>query len=82
MSIISLKRFFNISINFQKRSFSRLINKDDYLRTTYHGIYWDDGLVVFKVNKSVQEIYKNLAEFQKTLDKSAGNQHLQFTAEM
>ena len=49
---------------------------------TYHGIYHDDGIVSFKVNKSIQEIKYWLAEFQHILDKEAGNQKLQFTAEI
>ena len=48
----------------------------------YHGIYRDDGLVVFKGRKSVKEIKYWLDEFQQTVDKAAGNQHLQFTAEI
>ena len=50
--------------------------------TIYHGIYRDDGLVVFKGKKSVKEIKYWLDEFQQTVDKAAGNQHLQFTAEI
>ena len=50
--------------------------------TIYHGIYRDDGLVVFKGKESVKEIKDSLDEFQKTVDKAAGNQHLQFTAEI
>ena len=48
----------------------------------YHGIYRDDGLVVFKGKESVKEIKYWLDEFQQTVDKAAGNQHLQFTAEI
>ena len=50
--------------------------------TIYHCIYRDDGLVVFKGKKSVKVIKYWLDEFQKTVDKAAGNQHLQFTAEI
>ena len=50
--------------------------------TIYHGIYRDDGLVVFKGKKSVKEIKDWLDEFQQTVDKAAGNQHLQFTTEI
>ena len=39
---------------------------------TYHVIYQYEGLVVFKGNKSIQEINNWLSEFQKTLDKSTG----------
>ena len=38
--------------------------------------------MVFKGKKSVKEIKDCLDEFQKTVDKAAGNQHLQFTAEI
>ena len=48
----------------------------------HHNIYRDDGLVVFKGRKSVKEIKDWLVEFQKTVNKAAGNQHLQFTAEI
>ena len=37
----------------------------------YHGIYRDDGLVLFKGKKSVKEIKDWLDEFQKTVDKAA-----------
>ena len=47
---------------------------------TYLGIYPDDSLVAFKGKKSVQEIKYWLAEFQQTVDKAAGNQHIQLTA--
>ena len=50
--------------------------------TIYHGIYRDGGLVVFKGKKSVREIKYWLDDFQKTVDKAAGNQHLQFAAEI
>ena len=48
----------------------------------YHGIYRDDGLVVFKGNKKTSEIKDWLEEFQQTVNMAAGNQHLQFTAEI
>ena len=38
--------------------------------------------MVFKGKKSVREIKDWLDEFQQTVDKAAGNQHLQFTAEI
>ena len=47
---------------------------------TYHGIYLDDVLVVFKGNKSVNEIKYWLEEFQQKVKRAAGNSHLQFTA--
>ena len=56
--------------------------KAHFYPTIYHGIYRDDRLVVFKGKKSVREIKDWLDEFQKTVDKAAGNQHLQFTAEI
>ena len=57
-------------------------SKAHFHPTIYHGIYSDDGLVVFKGRESVKEIKEWLEEFQKTVDKAAGNQHLQFTAEI
>ena len=51
-------------------------------RTIYHGIYQGDGLVVFKGKKSVKEIKAWVEELQQTVNKAAGNQHLQFTAEI
>ena len=51
-------------------------------RTTYYGIYCDEGMVVFKVHKRVQKIKDWLAESHQTVDKAVGNQHLQFTAEI
>ena len=51
-------------------------------RTNYYGIYCDEGMVVFKVHKRVQEIKDWLAESHQTVDKAVGNQHLQFTAEI
>ena len=50
--------------------------------TIYHVIYRDDGLVVFKGKKKASEIKDWLEEFQKTVNTAAGNQHLQFTAEI
>ena len=51
-------------------------------RTTYHGIYRYDGLVVPKGNNSIQEIKYWLVDFHQTVDKAAGNQYLQFSAEI
>ena len=51
-------------------------SKEILNRTTYPGIYCDDGLVVFKGKKGIQEIKYCLAEFQQIVDKLAGNQHL------
>ena len=48
--------------------------------TIYHGIYRDGGLVVFKGKKKASEIKDWLEYFQQTVNKSAGNQHLQSTA--
>ena len=42
-------------------------SKKNMNRTTYHDIYQDDGLVALKGNKTVQDINKWLAEFQKTV---------------
>ena len=47
-----------------------------------NGIYQDDGLVVFSGKKSVQENKDWLEEFQQIVKRTAGNQHLQFTAEI
>ena len=44
---------------------------------TYHGIYRDDGPVVFKGKKSAKEVKYWLEEFQQTVNRAAGNQHLQ-----
>ena len=51
-------------------------------RTTYHGIYRNESMLVFKGKKMVQEIKYLLEEFQQKLEKAEGNQHLQFTAEI
>ena len=50
--------------------------------TIYHGIYRDDGLVVFKGNKKASEIRDWLEEFHKIVNKAVGNQQLQLTAEI
>ena len=50
--------------------------------TTYHGIFRDDGLVVFTGRKSAREVKDWLEEFQQTVNKAAVNQHLQFTAKI
>ena len=47
-------------------------------RTTSHGIYRNDGLIVFKGNNIVQDEW--LAVFQQTVENVEVNQHLQFTA--
>ena len=54
--------------------------KANFCLTTYHVIYRDDGLVVFKGEKKEREIRDWLEEFQQTVNKAAGNQHLNFTA--
>ena len=51
-------------------------------QTTYHGIYHNEGLVMFKGKKSVQEIKYWLEEFQHIVYKAAVNQQLQFAAEI
>ena len=53
-----------------------------FLPTIYHGIYLDDGLVVFKGKKKASEIKDWLEEFQQTANTAAGNRHLKFTAEI
>ena len=56
--------------------------KANFQPTIYHGIYRDDGLVVFKGKKEANNIRDWIEELQKTVDKAAGNQQLQFTAEI
>ena len=51
-------------------------SKAHFHPTIYHGIYRDDGLLVCKGRKIVKEIKDWSEEFQKTVDKAAGNQHL------
>ena len=53
--------------------------KANFCPTIYHGIYRDDGLVVFKGKTKTSKIRDWLEEFQQTVNKAAGNQHLQFT---
>ena len=48
----------------------------------YHGIYRYDGLVVFTGKRKASKIRDWLEEFQQTVNKAAGNQHLQFTEEI
>ena len=50
--------------------------------TIYHGIYQDDGLVVFKGKKKASEIKYWLEEFQQMVNTAAGNQYLKFTSEI
>ena len=50
--------------------------------TIYHGIYRDDGLVVFKGKKETSEIKDWLEKFQQTVNLAARNQHLKFTVEI
>ena len=57
-------------------------SKSNFRPTIYHGIYRDDGLVVFKGKKKASEIIYWLEEFQQKVNKAAGNQHLHFTAEI
>ena len=52
------------------------------LQTSHHGTYHNDGLVVFKANKSVQEINDWLSEFQQLVDKASGKQKPLFTLEI
>ena len=50
--------------------------KSNFHSKTYHGIYRDDGLVVFTGKKSAREIKDWLEEFDQTVNEAAGNQHL------
>ena len=52
------------------------------MQISLYSIYKDDGLVVFNGKKRVKEIKNWSEEFQKTVNRSAGNQHLQFNAEI
>ena len=54
--------------------------KANFRLKIYHGIYRDDGLVVFEGNNKSRDIRDWIEEFQKTVNKAVGNQHLQFTA--
>ena len=45
-------------------------------QTNFHAIYWDDGLVLFKVKNRVQYIEDCLVGFNQTVGKASGNQHL------
>ena len=56
--------------------------KANFRPKIYHGIYIYDSLVVFKGKKKASKIIDWLEEFQKTVNKAAGNQPLQFTAEI
>ena len=47
--------------------------KANFRPPIYHGIYIDSGLVVFEGNKKASEIRDWLEEFQKTVNKAAGN---------
>ena len=53
--------------------------KANFHPTTYHVIYIDDSLVLFNGKNNSKEIKDWLEEFQQTVNKAAGNQHLQFT---
>ena len=57
-------------------------SKANFRPTIYHGIYWYDGMMVFKGNRNSRKIRDWIEEFQQTVNKAAGNQHLQFTAEI
>ena len=48
----------------------------------YRDIYQDDAIVVFKVKNKIKDIKEWLNEFQRTMNKLTGNQHLQFTTEI
>ena len=57
-------------------------SQEHFSWTIYHSIYHNDGMVVFRGNNKVQGIKYLLEEFQQTVNKAEGNQHLQFTAEI
>jgi hypothetical protein len=48
----------------------------------YDGIYRDDGFAVFNGVKTTGEVAEWLSRFQARLDKLAGSNYLQFTAEV
>ena len=56
--------------------------KANFHPTTYRRIYRDDSLVLFTGNKIAIEVKNRIEEFQQTVNKAAGNQHLQFSAEI
>ena len=56
--------------------------KANFYLTTYHGIYGDDGLVMFKGKKSEKEVKYWLEEFQQIVNRAAGKQHLQLTTDI
>ena len=72
------------SVFLSKKSCVLLFEKDKHLlnRATSHNIYWDEGLVVLKGKNRVQDIKIWLTQFQQTVNKATGNQHLHFTAEI
>ena len=43
--------------------------KDNFRPTIYHGIYRDDGMVVFKGDSKASKIREWLEEFQQTVNK-------------
>ena len=57
-------------------------SKANFHPTTYHGIYRYDRLVAFKGKKCAREIKDRIEEFQHTVNKAAGNQHLQLNVEI
>ena len=48
-------------------------SKANFRPTIYHGIYRDDGLLVFKGKRKASKIRDWLEEFQKKVNKAAGN---------
>ena len=57
-------------------------NKKQFENTIYHGIYRDDGFIIFKGVLSASDIKTWLSNFQKEVDNLAESNCLQFTLEV
>ena len=57
-------------------------SKNFFNDTKFHGIYRDDGFVVFNGQKNFADFDLWLKEFQKGINKSAEGEFLQFTMDI
>jgi GIY-YIG catalytic domain len=57
-------------------------SKKHFKQVLYYGLYRDDGIGIFKGKWSYDEISKWRCDFQKTVNKLAGGEYLQFTCNM
>ena len=58
------------------------MTKNHFTNTRYHGIYRDDGMIVFNGTRKITELKIWLKNFQKSINQITNGTFLQFTMEI